>query len=156
MDGHLHRDNARHDTYRLRLPLYGFTPAIGVGIVSTIVLVIIIAARYAFRLSGSWRWIYAGGAVLSFYLNFFVLIVQSFQKIPALNAYAPTGSEPPFAITQGIALLAFVVAGALSVGRSSRRPPERHTARSFRIRHARALLLEARATNGTPETWPKT
>ncbi len=53
--------------------------------------------------------------MLSFYLNFFVLIVQSFQKIPALNAYAPTGSEPPFAITQGIALLAFVVAGALSV-----------------------------------------
>jgi len=96
-------------------PYNGFTPAIGVGIVSTIVLVITIAARYAFRLSGSWRWIYAGGAVLSFYLNFFVLIVQSFQKIPALNAYAPTGSEPPFAITQGIALLAFVVAGALSV-----------------------------------------
>jgi hypothetical protein len=56
-----------------------------------------------------------GGAVLSFYLNFFVLIAQSFQKIPALNVFAPTGSEPPFAITQGIALLALVVAGVLSV-----------------------------------------
>ena len=52
---------------------------------------------------------------LSFYLNFFVLIAQSFQKIPSLNAYAPTGSEPPFAITQGIALLAFIIAGALAV-----------------------------------------
>ena len=96
-------------------PFNGFTPAIGVGIVSTVVLVVTIAALYAFRLRGSWRWIYAGGAVLSFYLNFFVLIVQSFQKIPALNAFAPTGSEPAFAITQGIALLAFVVAGALSL-----------------------------------------
>jgi len=96
-------------------PYNGLTPAIGVGIVSTIVLVITIAARYAFRLRGSWRWIYAGGAVLSFYLNFFVLIAQSFQKIPALNAFAPTGSEPPFAITQGIALLALVIAGVLSL-----------------------------------------
>jgi hypothetical protein len=96
-------------------PFDGFTPALGVGIVSTIVLIITIAARYALRLRGSWRWVYAGGAVLSFYLNFFVLIVQSFQKIPALHALAPTGSEPPFAITQGVALLAFVVAGALSL-----------------------------------------
>jgi hypothetical protein len=96
-------------------PYTGFTPAVGVGIVSTIVLVITIAARYAFRLRGSWRWIYAGGAVLSFYLNFFVLIAQSFQKIPVLNAFAPSGSEPPFAITQGIALLAFVIAGVLSL-----------------------------------------
>jgi hypothetical protein len=96
-------------------PFHGFTPAIGVGIVSTIVLIVTIAARYVFRLNGSWRWIYAGGAVLAFYLNFFVLVAQSFQKIPALNAYAPTGSEPPFAITQGIVLLAFVVAGALSL-----------------------------------------
>jgi hypothetical protein len=96
-------------------PYNGFTPAIGVGLVSTIVLVITIAARYALRLRGSWRWIYAGGAVLSFYLNFFVLIAQSFQKIPALNTLAPTGSEPAFAITQGIALLAFVIAGVLSL-----------------------------------------
>ena len=58
---------------------------------------------------------YAGGAVLAFHLNFFVLIVQSFQKIPVLNALAPTGSEPAFAIPQGIALLLFVVAGVLSL-----------------------------------------
>jgi hypothetical protein len=97
-------------------PLFvGFTPAIGVGIVSTVVLVITIAARYFFRLAGSARWIYAAGAVLSLYLNVFVLIVQLFQKIPALNAYAPTGSESPFAITQGTVLLLFVIAGVLSL-----------------------------------------
>ncbi len=98
-------------------PFNGFTPAIGVGVVSTIVLVVTIAARYAFRLAGSWRWIYAGGAVLSLYLNFFVVVVQSFQKIPAFNVFAPTGSESPFAITQGIVLVGFILLGLLSLRR---------------------------------------
>jgi hypothetical protein len=98
-------------------PFNGFTPAIGVGIVSTIILLITIAARYVYRLQGSWRWIYVGGAVLSLYLNSFVLVVQSFLKVPTLNIYAPTGSEPPFAITQGIVLAVFIVLGVLSVVR---------------------------------------
>jgi hypothetical protein len=98
-------------------PFNGFTPAIGVGIVSTIILLITIAARYVYRLEGSWRWIYVGGAVLSLYLNSFVLVVQSFLKVPTLNIYAPTGSEPPFAITQGIVLAVFIVLGVLSVVR---------------------------------------
>ncbi len=98
-------------------PFNGFTPAIGVGIVSTIVLVATIAARYVFRLQGSWRWIYVGGAVISLYLNSFVLVVQSFLKVPSLNVYAPTGSEPPFAITQGVVLAVFVVLGILSLWR---------------------------------------
>jgi hypothetical protein len=96
-------------------PFNGFTPAIGVGIVSTIVLLLTIAARYVYRLQGSWRSIYVGGAVLSLYLNSFVLVVQSFLKVPTLNIYAPTGSEPPFAITQGIVLAVFIVLGVLSV-----------------------------------------
>lgn len=96
-------------------PFNGFTPAIGVGIVSTAALAVTIAARYLFRLAGSWRWIYAGGAVLSLYLNVFVLIAQAFQKIPALNVYAPTGSEPPFTVAEGATLLAFIVLGLLSL-----------------------------------------
>ena len=98
-------------------PFNGFTPAIGVGIVSTIVLLITIAARYVYRLQGSWRWIYVGGAVLSLYLNSFVLVVQSFLKVPSLNIYAPTGSEPPFAIVQGIVLVLHVIIGFLAVRR---------------------------------------
>jgi hypothetical protein len=96
-------------------PFHGFTPAIGVGIIATIILIPTILARYTFRLAGAWRWIYAAGAVVSLYFNVFVLIAQSFQKIPALNVLAPTGSEPPFAITQGIVLVLFVIAGALSL-----------------------------------------
>jgi len=98
-------------------PFNGFTPAIGVGIVSTIVLLVTIAARYVFGLRGSWRAIYVGGAVLALYLNSFVLVVQSFLKVPSLNIYAPTGSEPPFAITQGIVLAVFIVLGVLSAVR---------------------------------------
>ncbi len=96
-------------------PFQGFTPAVGVGLVSTAVLAFTILARYVYRLSGIWRWIYAGGAVLSLYLNFFVAVVQSFQKIPAFNAFAPTGSEPTFAITQGVVLAVFVVLGIVSL-----------------------------------------
>jgi hypothetical protein len=45
------------------------------------------------------------------YFNFFVLIVQSFRRVPVLHALAPTESEPPFAIAQLVALIAFVALG---------------------------------------------
>jgi hypothetical protein len=98
-------------------PFNGFTPAIGVGIVSTIILLVTIAARYVYRLQGAWRWIYVGGAVIALYLNSFVLVVQSFLKVPALHVYAPTGSETPFAVTQGVVLAVFIVLGIVSVWR---------------------------------------
>jgi uncharacterized membrane protein SirB2 len=44
-------------------------------------------------------------------LNVFVLIVQSFQKIPALKALAPTQKEAPFLIAEIIVLLAFLLLG---------------------------------------------
>jgi hypothetical protein len=46
-----------------------------------------------------------------------VLVAQSFQKIPALHTLAPKGSEPPFGAAQGIVLVAFLIAGYLSVRR---------------------------------------
>ena len=98
-------------------PFNGITPAVATGIVAILVFVPTVAALYLFQLRGSWRWIYTGGAVLSLYLNVFVLIVQAFQKIPTLNVFAPTGAEPPFAITQGIVLLAFIALGLLGVRR---------------------------------------
>ena len=58
---------------------------------------------------GAWRWIYVVTAIISLYLNVFVLVAQSFMKVSALNAFAPTQSEPPFAITQGIVLVIFIV-----------------------------------------------
>jgi hypothetical protein len=92
-------------------PFQKLLPSHIVGIISLVVLGVAIYARYAAHLAGSFAWIYVVCAVLAQYLNFFVLIVQSFQKIPALKKLAPTQTETPFKIAQGIALLAFVGLG---------------------------------------------
>src|SRR4029434_2738429 len=61
------------------------------------------------KMQGGWQKSYVIAAMISFYFNVFVLVVQSFRKVPALHALAPNGSEPPFAIAQSIVLVAFVV-----------------------------------------------
>ncbi|HEY6831320.1 MAG TPA: hypothetical protein VI251_02420 [Pseudolabrys sp.] len=96
-------------------PITKFTPALGTGIVATVVFVIALFALYIKHLVGAWRWIYVVTAVISLYLNVFVLIVQSFQKIPALQPLAPTQSEPPFLIAQTAALALFVLFGIIAV-----------------------------------------
>src|ERR1700720_1500116 len=45
-------------------PFHGFTPAIGLGIISLPFLVVTIFARYPGRLAGAWRWICVIGAVI--------------------------------------------------------------------------------------------
>ena len=90
-------------------PFHGFTPAIAVGIISLFLLAVAIFARYGRRLAGAWRWLYVVTAMVALYLNVFVLIVQLFQKVPALKALAPTQSEPPFLVTQLFVLALFVV-----------------------------------------------
>src|SRR6266567_1465877 len=79
-------------------PFHKLLPSHIVGIVSLVVLAFAIVARYACHLTGAWRWIYSVSAVLALYLNVFVLVVQAFQKVPALKALAPSQSEPPFAV----------------------------------------------------------
>jgi hypothetical protein len=86
-------------------PFHGFTPAIGLGIISLPFLALTIFARYPKHLAGPWRWIYVIGAVICLYFNLFVLVVQTFEKIPALHALAPTQTEPPFKLTQLVVLL---------------------------------------------------
>ena len=98
-------------------PFRGFTPALGTGIVSTLVLVPTLYALYRGRLVGKWRWIYVVGAMVSLYLNVFVLVVQAFLKVPTLHVLAPTQAEPPFGIAQGVVLLLFVVLTILAVRR---------------------------------------
>ena len=95
-------------------PIHGFTPALGVGIISMVILAIALLALYSKHLAGPWRWIYVATAVTALWFNVFVLIAQSFQKISGLRALAPTQSEPPFLIAQGVALAAFLVLGILA------------------------------------------
>ena len=95
-------------------PFHKFLPSHGVGIVSLIVLAVAIFARYGRGLAGAWRRTYVVNAVISLYLNFFVLIAQLFMKVPALKALAPTQSEPPFLVTQVAVMVIFIVLGFLA------------------------------------------
>ncbi|MGQ0635810.1 MAG: hypothetical protein ACT4QC_14460 [Planctomycetaceae bacterium] len=88
-------------------PITHLTPGLVIGVISLVTLAIAIYARYARPLAGAWRPTYVITAIIAQYLNFFVLIVQSFLKVPALHALAPTQKEAPFAIAQGVAFVAF-------------------------------------------------
>src|SRR3954454_10575149 len=82
-----------------------------IGALSLVVLAVACLALYGQKLSGSWRWVFVVTALLAQYLNVFVLVIQSFLKIPPLHALAPgvPPSEPPFAIVQGVVLVCFVI-----------------------------------------------
>ncbi|HYI29928.1 MAG TPA: hypothetical protein VD863_18995 [Bradyrhizobium sp.] len=88
-----------------------FLPSHLFGFLSLGLLAVACFALYVRQLIGSWRWIYVLTALVALYLNVFVLVIQSFLKIPALHALAPSvpPAEPPFAIAQGIVLVFFVV-----------------------------------------------
>ncbi len=96
-------------------PFHQLLPSHVVAIISLVVLAVAILARYALHLAGAWRWIYVVGALLALYLNFFVLIVQLFEKVPALKALAPKQSEPPFLVAQLVAMALFIVLGIYAV-----------------------------------------
>jgi hypothetical protein len=98
-------------------PSTSFGPPQIVGVVSLIALAIAISALSVYHVAGPWRWIYVVSAVLSLYLNVFVGVAQSFDKIPALHPLAPTGTEPPFKLAQLIVLLLFIVLGIIAVKR---------------------------------------
>src|SRR4029453_1598402 len=88
-----------------------FLPSHAIGILSLVLLAIACFALYGAKLSGMWRWVYVVTALVSLYLNCFVLVIQSFLKVPALHAIAPGAppSGPVFAVAQGIVLLFFVI-----------------------------------------------
>ena len=89
-------------------PFDHLLPSHKVGIISLVILTIAIPARYLFHLAGAWRSIYVIGAATALYLNVFVLVVQAFQKVPALRALAPTQKEPPFLIAQLLVLAIYL------------------------------------------------
>ena len=98
-------------------PFSKLLPSHIVGIISLAMLAVATFALYGRQLSGVWRPIYTVTATLSLYLNVFVLIVQSFLKIPILKAWAPTQTEPAFLIAQGSAFLVFLVLGILTTAK---------------------------------------
>jgi hypothetical protein len=98
-------------------PYHGFTTGIEIGIVSLVVLAFAMLPRYSRHLAGGWRRSYVITAVIALYSNVFVLVVQLFEKVPALHALAPKGSEPPFAVTQLVVTVIFIGLGIAPVKR---------------------------------------
>lgn len=99
------------------LPSDGILPSHVFGVVSLLALGAAILGRYAFGFAGRWRVTYVLGVVLATYLDAFVAVVQVFLKVPAAHALAPTQSEPPFAIAQGVLLAVFVLLAVLAARR---------------------------------------
>ena len=95
-------------------PVSGILPSHIFGVVSLLALGVAIIGRFGFGFVGGWRLAYVLGVVLAAYLDAFIAVVQTFQKVPAANALAPTQSEPPFAIVQGLLLLVFILAAILA------------------------------------------
>jgi hypothetical protein len=96
-------------------PFEHLLPSHVVGIVSLVVLAVAIIARYPMHMLRAWRSTYVVSAVLALYLNFFVLIAQTFMKVPAVHALAPTQKEPPFFIVQLVVMVIFIGLGVFAV-----------------------------------------
>lgn len=92
-------------------------PSHVLAVLSLAVLGVAIYARYRAHLAGRWRATYVTTATVAQYFNVFVLVVQSFQKVPALRALAPTQSELPFAVTQVVVLVGMIALGSLAAFR---------------------------------------
>lgn len=92
-------------------PFQELLPSHMVGILSLVLLAIACIALYGVKLAGAWRPVYVVTAMTSLYLNVFVLVIQSFLKVPTLHALAPDvpPSGPVFGVVQGIVLVFFVL-----------------------------------------------
>ena len=100
-------------------PPHAPTPAQLTGVVATLVLLPTLYGLYSAHLRGVWRPIYVIGVMISLWLNVFVGIIQSFQKIPSPFQFAegaPPGG-PVFGAVQLVVLVLFVVAGWRAVKR---------------------------------------
>jgi hypothetical protein len=96
-------------------PVDHLLPSHVIAVLSLLILAVAILARYVSHLSGAWRSTNVVTAAIALYLNAFVLIVQTFMKVPAVHALAPTLKEPPFLIAQVIVMLIFIGFTALAV-----------------------------------------
>lgn len=95
-------------------PITKVTPGLVIGTISLVILAIALFAFYSKRLAGGWRTVYVVTAVIAQFFNVLVLIVQSFMKISALHALAPTGEEGIVKIVQVCALVLLIVLGVIA------------------------------------------
>lgn len=105
------------------LPADKILPSHMVGLLSVILLVFAINSLYVERLQGSWRNIHIVTALVAFYLNVLVGVVQVFLKVEFLHALAPTQQELPFVVTQAAIFIIFTCVGIVLINRDRRYNP---------------------------------
>ena len=96
-------------------PIRILLPSHYVAGISLLILPVAVAAFYWKHLVGGWRTTFVVASVAALYLNVFVLMVQLFQKMPALIVVAPGQKGPAFVITQVLILALFVWIGRAAV-----------------------------------------
>jgi hypothetical protein len=109
--------NVATDVSGYVLPATTILPSHIVGALSLVALIVAIVGLYQQRLAGWSRPAFVIAAMFAVYLNLFVGVVQAFRRIPPLTALAPTESEPPLAIAQGVLLVVFIAATWIAVKR---------------------------------------
>jgi hypothetical protein len=93
----------------------GLTPAHKLGFIALAANIMAVVALYQQHLAGRWRTAYVLSAIFSQYLDVFVLILQSFQKVPFLHTLAPTQTnEPAFLVAQTVALVVFIALAVMA------------------------------------------
>lgn len=112
-------------------PFRTLLPSHILGGLSLLLLPVAIAARYWKHLTGAWRQVFVVSTVVALYFNVFVLLVQLFQKTPALIVMAPTQKEPPFLVTQLLVLALFVWLGRAAIRGFRAESAMRPAARQF-------------------------
>ena len=107
------------------LPATTILPSHIIGAVSLVALAIAMIALYGRQLLGWWRPVFVVATMLALYLNLFVGVVQAFLRIPSLTSLAPTQSEPPFVLAQGVLFVVFLAVAGLGVARFRAQPQSR-------------------------------
>ena len=102
-----------------------------IGSLWPLLLVPAIIARFTNHRVGSWRWTNVVSAMPALYSMCPWAWCRRSRSLPLLQPLAPTGTEPPFAISQGVVLLAFVAFTLLAVKRFY--PPRDNSVISMRI-----------------------
>jgi hypothetical protein len=111
-------------------PFHKLLPSHIVGIISLAVLAGAVVTRMLPMPANAAALLFVSTAMLALYLNVFVLIVQLFQKVPALKALAPTQSEPPFVIVQAVVLVAYLALSVVAVLKARKTSPAPLAART--------------------------
>lgn len=93
-------------------PNLHLTPGVIIGLISLALFAIVGVSWYRGHAQGAWRIAYVVASLLAFYFNFLVLVVQSYQKIPALHAIAQTE-----AVAQVGVLVSFLAIGYFALRR---------------------------------------